>query len=467
MKHRPIPKISSLFVLIYGCRISERPQELLNNTYSGSRLNIGTPVKGRLSTVGASSSVFIPAKPVALSGFGGIGRRFVPPLFLTGADSAFCRPYERIENPPLIRAAVFEIKRDDAITGKLFLISLDIVAVTSDLTRKIHELIKSVVPDSEPSATNTIVVATHTHSGPAGLSEHPLWSAFVCDQFNRDLTNAYLNTLSETLKSAISSAENIQSIEVQSVNQPELFKSRFQGMQPATDITLTSFKTPSGGVPLSLLQLAAHPVYFGPRDLVLSSDLVSPVESAVRNSAGAQNVFLLQTTVGNMNALYSGDSPASWAANVSVALKQGGLPLSTTNLEISASAGEVHLSEPVVNWQACDLNLTQNLVSLPVLKSLPRTAPYSLWSFAQNKHLFLSGEWTTAAEAKIKDHLKDAPLNASGLKIFSLAHDYTAYHVTKNDYGKKELESCSSLFGDSAVDLVGEHLRSAEFSTPR
>lgn len=436
------------------------------NADSSARLNLGTPLKGTLLTVGAASSAFIPEKPVSLSGFGGIGRRFFPPLFPAGGNTAFCRPYERVENPPMIRAAVFGTRRENGSAEKLFLISVDLVAVTSDLTRKIHEQIKTLVPDSEPSATNTIVVATHTHSGPAGISEHPLWSAFVCDRFNPNLTNTYLSTLSETLKTALRSSENIESIEVQSVNQPELFKSRFKDMQPASDITLTSFKSASGAVPLSLLQLAAHPVFFGPRDLVLSSDLVSPVESAVKNSAGAQNVFLLQTTVGNMNAQLSGNSPSDWAGKVSESLKAGSKQ-SFANLEITASAGEVRLGEPVVNWQACDLNLTQHVVSLPLLKSLPRTAPYSLWSFARTKHLFLSGEWTTAAEAKIKEDLKDAPINASDLKIFSLAHDYTAYHVTKNDYGKKELESCSSLFGESAVDYVGEHLRSTEFSSPR
>jgi hypothetical protein len=278
------------------------------------------------------------------------------------------------------------------------------------------------------------------------------------------LTASYLDKLSKTLKTALSRTENIQSIRTQSVLQPELFASRFSDMPAAAEIKVVSFSTSAGSTPLSLLQLAAHPTFFGTRDLILSSDLVAPVETAVKNSIGAQEVFLLQTAVGNMNAQLAGESRERWAAKVSEALKIQGESNSISDLKVSAIAGHIPLPEPQINWQACDQRLSKPFVSLPILKSLPRSAPFSLWSFAKTKHLFISGEWTTAAEAKIKDDLKDSFQADTELKIFSLAHDYTAYHVAKKDYTKKELESCSSLYGDSAVDDISHFLRSADLN---
>ncbi len=453
-------RIFSCLTLLNGCAIRERIDDLMPPQRTLLPTETGSPIQGQIVSIGASSATFIPAKPVALSGFGGIGRRFLPPLFLMGGGTAFCRPYERVENPPLIRSAVFGLAKDNGKKENIFLISLDVVAVTSDITQKVHNIIKSVAPATTPTFTNTTVLATHTHSGPAGLTENRLWSTFVCDQFNEELTRSYLDTLSRVLKEALANPQPIERIETRITEQPTLFKSRFTNMKSASDVQLISFKTPSGTTPLSLVQLAAHPTFFGTRDLVLSADLVAPVESAVKKSSGAENVFFMQTTVGNMDAEISGATPEVWAQKIGTALFQEGLAITSRNLQFSATAGQIALPEPKVNWSSCELQAASPLVSLPILKQLPRTAPYSLWSFAQLNHLFLSGEWTTAAGTQLKTELKEKLTNNAALNIFSLANDYTTYHVTREDYEKVELESCSSLYGNSAVNTFINSLRS-------
>jgi len=460
MKLTVVFRIVFCTTLLSGCSIRERIDDLMPPQRTLPPTETGSPIQGQILSIGAASASFVPEKPVALSGFGGIGRRFLPPLFLMGGGTAFCRPYERIENPPLIRSAVVSLAKNNGQKEKLFLISLDIVAVTSDITQKVHNTIRTVDPATSPTFTNTTVLATHTHSGPAGLTENPLWSTFVCDQFNVELTRSYLDTLSRVLKEALANPQPIERIETRITEQPTLFKSRFTDMKSASDVQLISFKTPSGTTPLSLVQLAAHPTYFGTRDLVLSADLVAPVESAVKKSSGAEHVFFMQTTVGNMDAELSGATPEAWAQKMGDALFQEGPAVTSTNLQISATAGQIDLPEPKVNWSSCELQAAAPLVSLPILKQLPRTAPYSLWSFAQLNHLFLSGEWTTAAGTQLKNELKEELTNNAALNIFSLANDYTAYHVTQFDYEKVELESCSSLYGNSAVNTFINSLRS-------
>ncbi|NBO38395.1 hypothetical protein EBU99_07405, partial [bacterium] len=76
--------------------------------------------------------------------------------------------------------------------------------------------------------------------------------------------------------------------------------------------------------------------------------------------------------------------------------------------------------------------------------------------FDKEANLFLAGEWTSAAAAQLKSSLETGSGNSSRFKIFSLANDYTAYHLTRNDYSKKELESCSSLYGSGATEQISE-----------
>lgn|GEM_PF-742244 len=445
----------SLLILSQGCRISARQEDTYPNTASSDSIQVGNPQSGQLQSLGVASQEFIPASPVSLAGFGGPGRRFLPPLFLANGETAFCRPYEKVIAPPRIKVAIFDVKKSDSKLTQLFLISLDIVAVTADMTAKIHQEIARTFPDTQPSLNNVVVLATHTHSGPSGLTENPLWSAFICDQYNNDLTESYLSTFKKTLKKAASSKENIVSIETLTADAPSLLKSRFSGMSPATDLSALSFRTDTGHISLSLARMAAHPTIYGSKDLTLTSDLVGPTEKAIAQALAADNVFLMQTEIGNMDAHIDGLQLDEWSQKISEVLKNG-QQSSRSTLTISTQAGQLPLPKPVVNWKACGAEWASPLISLPILDEVPHQIPFALWTFDKEANLFLAGEWTSAAAAQLKSSLETGSGNSSRFKIFSLANDYTAYHLTRNDYSKKELESCSSLYGSGATEQISE-----------
>jgi hypothetical protein len=454
--------LTALFAcaLCSGCRVSVRLSDLSPQRPAHWTLSAGTPVKGKIHAVGAASAPFIPTHPVALSGFGSPSRRFLPPLLTTGGDVSFCRPYQKIENPPLIKAAIFKIHNDSQKNEQLILFSLDLIAVTNDLTDKIHQTVATTLQKSDVSLSNTFVLATHTHSGPAGLTESPLWSAFVCDQFNRDLSEQYLAKVTEVLQQATRQLQPVTTIETVTTQQPSLFKSRFTGMTPATDITLVSFKSPSGKTPLSLVQLAAHPTVLGPRDLTLSADLIAPLESALRSSTGADEVFTMQTMLGNMDAEFNNETSAQWAKRVSDSLQTTQTTRTEfSDLSTSTFAGQVSLPSPEINWTACGAKYAKLMASAPILEELPNSAPFTFWRFATTTHLFLPGEWTTGAGQQL---MSSFSREKGDMKIISLANDYTAYHVTEADYGQKELESCSSIYGRSALSRFTETLSKNE-----
>ena len=446
-------------LLACACRISERKDELfIESDVSNTELNAGQPISGTLLAVGAASAPFIPDKPIALSGYGGIGRRHLPMLFLSGGETAFCRTHEKINNPPRIKSAVFDVQESGGERKKLALISLDLVAVTADITQKTHEALASTIPGFTPTLANTLVLASHTHSGVAGLTRHPLWSSFACDTHNNELSAQYFNLLRRVTADAISRTRPLKSIGQIESNLPALLKSRFAGMPAADAVSLTAFEDAEGKIPFAVAQMAVHPTFYGPRDLVLSADLVAPLEASISNKSGAEEVFLLQTAIGNMDANLAGETPEAWAGKIADGLSSG-VRTQTDQLAIETLGGFVGLPAPEVNWQACGASLAQPFFSLPILKKLPARLPYASWKLNNNSHIFLAGEWTRNAAEEVRNSISATQNPTATAKIFSLANDYTTYHLSSGDYQKKSLESCQSIYGKNAVEKISSALR--------
>jgi hypothetical protein len=446
--------------MLAACQVQIRPPDLADaNSVRNIELSVGNRLSGKIVAVGAASATFVPDKPVALAGFGGPGRRFLPPLFTSGGEISFCKSYQEIVNPPRIKVALFNIADTSGSTSRLQFVSLDTVAVTADMTKKIHAALDAVHPDApqKSSLSNTIVQATHTHSGPAGLTESPIWSAFVCDRYNENLMNQYLTVLGNVVKSAEGKLQPISSIEATKADASPKLRSRFAGMEASTDVTLISFKTANGNIPLSLLQMAVHPTWYGTEKLTLSADLVTPLEAKLQNLMAAQEVFLMQTSVGNMDANMGDEEPDAWAQRFGEALMSEG-KTTPASLNTAIVGGYLALPEPSVNWKACSATWATPVVSLPVLEALPTKAPLSIWNLNETVQLMLPGEWTTAASKQIAGELQQSIQERNGIKIFSLANEYTAYHLTTADYNKVALESCSSVYGDSLLTSFANEL---------
>ncbi|NBW81260.1 hypothetical protein EBR21_05850, partial [bacterium] len=341
--------------MLVACQVQIRPPDLAASSSARNvELAVGHRLSGKIVAVGAASATFVPEKPVGLAGFGGPGRRFLPPLFTSGGDISFCKPYREIVNPPRIKVAFFNVADATGSISRLQLVSLDTVAVTADMTLKIHAALDAVHPDApqKASLSNTIVQATHTHSGPAGLTENPLWSAFVCDRYDENLMNQYLTVLGDVIKSAEAKLQPISSIETMKADASPKLRSRFTGMEASTGVSLISFKTANANIPLSLLQMAVHPTWYGTEKLTLSADLVTPLEAKLQNLTGAQEVFLMQTSVGNMDADMGDDEPNAWAQHIADTLLTEG-KTTPASLNTSLAGGYLSLPKPSVNWKAC------------------------------------------------------------------------------------------------------------------
>lgn len=444
-----------LFSIITACQIQSRSEEIApENLTFNTALSVGNRVHGAIESVGASSASFIPSKPTALAGFGGIKRRFFPPLFSPRGEVSFCRPYEDVIDPPKIKVAALAIREKGGNSRNVYLVSLDLVAVTADLTKSIHSAINEVVGSDDASLNNTVVLASHTHSGPAGLTQNPLWGAFVCDQYNHSLRESYINSFKSTLKEALTQSVPISEIETLAIDNHDFTKTRFEGMNMEKKISLLSFKSKQGEIPLALLRLGVHPTTYGQSDLILSADLVASLEKATESAFNAQHVFLVQTEVGNMDSNLSNKSTADWANEVANSLKQTSTLSSSTSLNFTSYASVLDLPEKEINWKGCNAQNIEPFISVELLKKLPSTTPFTIWNIDQDFNAFLAGEWTTSGADILKSALQKKINATQSINIISLANDYTAYHLSPPFYDSKNIESCSSIYGKNGVEKI-------------
>ncbi|MEY2986866.1 MAG: hypothetical protein RJB13_387 [Pseudomonadota bacterium] len=440
-----------------GCLIQTTEMGSQQKTWQNNTNMIGLPVEGTITSVGAAEAEFTPLQPTSLAGFGSISRRLFPPVFSPDASIGYCRKYQKIENPPRIKAAVINLKtKSESTPSKVFFLSLDIVAVTADLSIKILDKMNESFGSGSAHLHNSFITATHTHSAPSGLTESPLWSSFICDSFNESMTGNYLNKVQLIFEQADAAAVPVNEVEISHHIANRFLKSRNKNMEADTEVSVLSFTNENRESPLAFLEIAVHPTTFGTQSLILSADLVTPLEKSFETELGISNVFLMQTHVGNMESLRNGYEVNGWAQALAQEFKSKSVSQSTEGLQLKTRAGFISLPKASINWKGCAAQAAQYFVSLPLLDQLPAVAPAAQMSLANQTRYFLPGEWTTIAAKKAIERFSADTVAKVNAKVFSLAFDYTGYHVDKDDYDETGIESCSSLYGRDSLERVIE-----------
>lgn len=445
-----------------GCMI-QTTEKQLSATEEWNVLNelIGEPVKGKVVSIGAAVLNYIPPQPTALAGFGSISRRLVPPVFNSDSSISFCREYKTVQNPPRVKAAVLNIDNQTPDNKeKVFFISLDLVAVPMDLSKKVMRTIDDIFGSGTASIHNTFITATHTHSGPAGLTESPLWSSFICDSYDESLTENYLSVVKSALEQASSSTRPVSRVKSQIYNASNYLHSRIKSMQPDSQVSVLRFADDNNESPLAFLQMAVHPTTLGTKSLTLSADLVTPLEQYFASELSIEKVFLMQTQVGNMESLKSGASNDAWALALANDFKVKSESIESENLNFSTAAKIISLPSKSINWNGCDAAAAKFAVSLPILDLLPSLVPVAKIRIGEQTQLFLPGEWTVNAAQQVIELFSKESQNTSNTRVFSLAYDYTGYHIDREHYDQSSIESCSSLYGKNGLEQIKTAIQS-------
>lgn len=425
---------------------------------------VGGTLEGPLA-FGMGFSSLEPPRPTSLAGFGGGGRRALPPN-PSGMDGFFtyCLPYKSVDLAPRAKVLLWQGRARGGATRALALVSLDIVASPADVSRKIVSALAARWPKLGLDHASVQVVASHTHSGPAGLTENPFWSVFACDRYSRRLWDHFEARVVEAFAAALKDAAPLADTGAtrRSAALPGFNKSRFEGM--AVDDRLLSFRFPraresavgpSGrGAPCVQI-FAAHPTWFGAGDLVLSSDVVGHAERELTEvNLGTPCVFL-NGAVGNADIKHDAglDDWAQRFAELAVAGDALG-PWKPVGQEIEFGARVIELPDTKINLKACKVPPIDALVSARILANLPPRTKVAYARLGGTMFLFFPGEAVATVSRALEKAVLAVRKDVDVVQVLSVSNDYLGYVVDSDNFNARTLESCSTLYGRRISDAL-------------
>lgn len=403
-----------------------------------------------------------PPRPTSLAGFGGAARRLLPPNF-AGGDRFFtyCLPYESVDLAPRVKVMLWQGEDSQKKLDTFALIAVDVVAVPSDVTRKIVAFLANQHPTLRLDHGNVQVVASHTHAGPAGLTENPFWSVFACDRYSQAYWAIFEERVTKAFAKALSTTRPITDAARRTTLLPGFNRSRFKGMEVDSRLLSLSFaQKESANLPKSrqgapcVQVFAAHPTFFGQTSLTLSSDLVGHVERELdRVNQGFPCVFL-NGAVGNADAK-AGDNLDDYAgrfAEIAFNPEKGTWQDAGTGLEFGAHI--LDLPTPKPNLKACGVPPIDAFVSARILGNLPPRTKIAYARLGTTLFVFYPGEPVKTVSDALQTSILAARKDVDVVQVLGVSNDYLGYVVDSDDFSTETLESCSTLYGRRIADTL-------------
>ncbi|MBL7716685.1 MAG: neutral/alkaline non-lysosomal ceramidase N-terminal domain-containing protein [Bdellovibrionales bacterium] len=148
--------------------------------------------------VGFSSVDFNLPEGAPLGGFGTGFRRAKKINLKSKKNHTFFAPNQGTLDP--VRAKAFVVKRGNE---KLLFLSLDVVGVSDEIGRELKKPLKKLGFKPE----NVFISATHTHSGPGGLTRSLFFGLVAMDTFQKRVFKSFIQSVEEAVVKADAAVE--------------------------------------------------------------------------------------------------------------------------------------------------------------------------------------------------------------------------------------------------------------------
>ena len=384
----------------------------------------------------------------------------MPPNF-SGVDGFFtyCLPYTSVESPPRVKVMLWQGKNADGLNATFAIVAFDVVAVTADITQKIVNHLALQFPNLGLNQGNVQVVASHTHSGPAGLTENPFWSAFACDRYSKPLWEFFQEKFTGAFQEALQNSAPIGKTSIRQGELSGLNKSRYPGMNVDSYYTgLDFWNTNSTSLQGCAAVYALHPTWYGQERRVLSGDIPGFIETEFAKRSGNPGCVFFNGAVGNADAFTTKPLPEFASQFVDAARDDTKFPSTEVASILRYAAKVVQLPTPTPNLRACSLEPIGPLVSAKILDSLPTTTKLAYFIWGKTLFVLFPGEPVFTVQESFEKAVKAKYPEFSRVQLLGLSNDYLGYVVDAARVGEKTLESCSTLYGSGIAKLLEKNL---------
>jgi hypothetical protein len=435
---------------------------------------------------GSGHTSLEPPEKTSLAGFGGASRRLLPPNPSgMGKFFTYCLPYNDVDLAPRVKAQVWTSDQvANPATGedrnakvKVYaIVALDVVAVPADVSKRIvahlqknidtyihsHPMLRGKTHGIEINHGNIQIVASHTHSGPAGLTKNPFWSIFACDRYSDRLFSFFQGQVESAFLEALRNSQPVKKVYRREQLLPGFSKSRIRGMVSHSRQLVYVFdkndtreqeSDSKRGLPC-LNVFAVHPTWYGAKSLTLSSDVVGYLERELKDINRGTECLFLNGAVGNAELVYTSNLTeyAQKYAEITFSTGTGGWEESIPKLEYGSRIVKLPLPKP--NLKACKVPPIEPLVGARILDNLPSSTMVSFLKMGETLFVFYPGEAVETVQKQLETEITQTHENIKKVQILSVSNDYVGYLVDSNNFDSTTLEACSTLYGKDITTLL-------------
>jgi len=232
---------------------------------------------------GAARVDATPPLPVPLAGYGDLARRSLPPDINPFNQVTFFRPSTAVRDPIHARALILT----DGTTT-LAILALDLLAVDAALVEDIRARAAAAGLALPPG--NLLVCASHTHSGPGGMTDLVLWSLLAVDAASPSVREPFIDRAVDAL---IQARDGLRPARIGSAcgRLPGVAFSRRSRQDVAPPLGVIRIDQ-ADGRPLAVLwNFAIHGTALRPDNLRLSADVMGAACARIEQDCGCIALF--------------------------------------------------------------------------------------------------------------------------------------------------------------------------------
>ena len=430
-----------------------------------------TPAPGPLAA-GAAAVTIVPSAGAPLAGFGGSPRREITPLTIPLnllALGGTC-----LDPDPSTAAVLFKpaAGTHDAIMAralvlsngqrKIALVKLD----TIGSSRKLREDLVKVASTLGIAPADFLVMATHTHSGPGGVSEHRIWQLSAVDCFADAVYQAVLTGAVSALTQA-NTALQPAVLGIDTATEANASKNR-RGRPTIYDTELGLVKiTSPGGTPIAaLFNFAVHGTSLGATNMLFSADCMGEMERVVETGLPGAIALFSNGAEGDVAPMYGGFTGAQQEGTIIGGDVLALWPKITTKSVIELRGAFMDVTMPPPSWNSGAGCLPLPGTSSTLCNFVPglppgipldpswvsTTLPFQALRIDDTVFVGIPGEpiteigWDVKARAKTKGFTRGF--------VLALANDHGGYFTTLAEYQRAEYEGQSTLYGPTTGQTV-------------